>query len=97
MMKDVTSNLLLHALQAKQRDGSIMVKEISTLMTRNRDNIIPVDGVSSKDRRQGRYLLTPNVQSVVRTSIGNGNPFAALALLVLANIADEAALYVQSS
>ena len=42
-------------------------------------------------------MLIPNVQSVVRTSIGNGNLFAALALVVLANTADEAEICVQSS
>ena len=95
MIEGVTSNLLENALQAKQRDGSLKVVDIPTSKTSNRDVILPVDGVPSKNRSQGRYMLRPSVNNVISASIEGGNQFAALVLLVLENVSDEEATDVQ--
>ena len=95
MIEGVTSNLLENALQAKQRDGSLKVVDIPTSKTSNRDVILPVDGVPSKNRSQGRYMLRPSVNNVISASIEGGNQFAALALLVLENVSDVETTDVQ--
>ena len=89
---DVTQNLLQVALQAKQQSGSSKVTDVSTRKIISREDIRNLDCVTSYDRSQGRYQLRRSVQNRITASIEGGNQFAALAMIVLANVAEETAI-----
>ena len=91
MVNDVTPKVLQIALQAKQHGGSNRMRNVLIKRTNNRDDKPHYDCVTSYDRSQGRYQLRPSAQNRIISSIEGGNQFAALALLVLANTAQEEA------